>query len=274
MSNNPLKQYFRRPAIYVRLPSNGRGYEPGVVELPENGEIPVYPMTAIDEISSRTPDAVFNGQALADIIKSCVPCIKDPWRINNIDLDTLMIAIKVASNGDTMDVMSICPECNNEGKYGVNLVNLLGAVSSFSYDEPLRIRDLEIKFQPMTYSQSNKNNMAQYEIQKAFVAVQQIEDAEEKVKQSKLLVEQLNNVVNSAFSETIEYIRTPETTVTSKEFIKEFLDNCDKRTNTEIFNYALKLKDDNKIKPFRMVCQNCQHQYDQELVINITDFFD
>lgn len=274
MSNNPLKQYFRRPAIYIRLPSNGRGYEPGTVEIPESGEIPVYPMTAIDEITSRTPDAVFNGQAMADIIKSCVPCIKDPWKINNIDLDTLMIAIKVASNGDTMDVMSVCPECSNEGKYGVNLVGLLGASDSFSYDEPLKIRDLEIKFKPMTYSQSNKNNMAQYEIQKAFFAVQQIEDPEEKVKQSKILVEQLNNVVNSAFSETIEYIRTPETTVTDKNFIKEFLDNCDKRTNTEIFNYALKLKEDSKLKPFRMVCQNCQHQYDQELVINITDFFE
>ena len=58
---NPLQQYFRRPAIYLRLPSEGNGYPEGSINLPDNGEVPVYPMTTIDEITSRTPDALFNG---------------------------------------------------------------------------------------------------------------------------------------------------------------------------------------------------------------------
>jgi hypothetical protein len=66
---NPLKQYFRRPAIYLRLPSGGTGYPPGVVDLPESGELPIYPMTAIDEITSKTPDALFSGTAIVELIK-------------------------------------------------------------------------------------------------------------------------------------------------------------------------------------------------------------
>ena len=57
-SNNPLSQYFRQPAIYIKLPSQGSYYPPGALEMPENGEIPVFPMTAIDEITYRTPKTV------------------------------------------------------------------------------------------------------------------------------------------------------------------------------------------------------------------------
>ena len=72
-SVNPLKQFFRQPAIYMRLPSQGEYWPEGSIALPENKELPVYPMTAIDEITYRTPDALFNGQAVVNVIKSCVP---------------------------------------------------------------------------------------------------------------------------------------------------------------------------------------------------------
>ena len=64
MSNNPLTQYFRQPAIYVKLPSNGQHYPEAALNMPANNELPVYPMTAIDEITYRTPDALFNGNAV------------------------------------------------------------------------------------------------------------------------------------------------------------------------------------------------------------------
>jgi hypothetical protein len=61
VDNNPLRQYFRRPSIYFRLPSDGRYYDASVVSMPPNRELPVYTMTAIDEMTVRTPDALFNG---------------------------------------------------------------------------------------------------------------------------------------------------------------------------------------------------------------------
>ena len=139
IQNNPLKQYFRRPAIYLKLPSGGKMYAPGVVSIPESGELAVYPMTAIDEISSKTPDALYNGTAMADIIKSCIPDIKDPWSINSIDLDAVLIAIKSAAGGDDMSIGSQCPSCTEISDYAVNLVGILSQLKSADYEKELTI---------------------------------------------------------------------------------------------------------------------------------------
>lgn len=273
MSNNPLKQYFRRPSIYIRLPSKGKYYDPSVLEMPENEEIPVYPMTAIDEVTSKTPDAVFNGQAVVDIIKSCVPAIKNPWKINSIDLDTILIAIRVSSTGDEMDVLSTCPSCDTEGKYGINLVQLLSEKQDINYENTLKIRDLEIKFKPLTYAETNKNNMTQYEIQKTLMMLNEYEDSEEKQKQTQETIKKLNSIMSEAIGNTIAYIKTPETTVTDVIFIREFLDNCDRQTNNAIRDFSIELKNKNQLKPLHIKCSNCQHEYEQNLVLNITDFF-
>jgi hypothetical protein len=65
---NPLKQFFRQPSIYLRLPSLGQFWDQKAIAMPPNKELPVYPMTAIDEITYRTPDALFNGQAVVNVI--------------------------------------------------------------------------------------------------------------------------------------------------------------------------------------------------------------
>ena len=114
MNTNPLKQYFRRPSIYLKLPSGGKYYPEGSIDLPENKEVPVYPMTAIDDITSKTPDALFNGIAVIEIIRSCVPNIKDPWQVPATDVDALLIAIRAATNGNMLDVESSCPSCKEE----------------------------------------------------------------------------------------------------------------------------------------------------------------
>ena len=114
--NNPLRQYFRRPSLYIKLPSKGHFYPAGAIDMPENGELPVFPMTAIDEITSKTPDALFSGAAVTDIIQSCIPAIKDPWVLPSIDLDTILIAIRAATNGNELEIQSLCAKCENDGK--------------------------------------------------------------------------------------------------------------------------------------------------------------
>ena len=45
---NPLKKYFRQPKLYINLPSKGKFYPAGSLNMPETGELPVFPMTAKD----------------------------------------------------------------------------------------------------------------------------------------------------------------------------------------------------------------------------------
>ena len=92
-TTNPLRKHFRQPAIHLRLPSGGSFYPQGTIIMPANGELPILPMTAVDEITSRTPDALFNGSAVMDIIGSCVPNIRDPWAIPATDITALLIAV-------------------------------------------------------------------------------------------------------------------------------------------------------------------------------------
>jgi rubredoxin len=273
MSENPLKQYFRRPAIYIKLPSNYEYYDSDVIAVPENGELPVYPMTAIDEITSRTPDALFNGTAVVDIIKSCIPAIKNPWKINIIDMESILIAIRVASTGENMDIDSACPSCKEVNKYGVNLVDLLGTMPPIDYNKTLKIRDLEVKFHPLSYSETNKNDMAQYNIQKVLAALDSIEDPEEKTKKSQEAIQYLTSATNDAIVSTIAYIKTPETTVTNVEFIKEFLLGCDRQTSSAIIDFSVELRSKSQLKPLRVRCTSCQHEYDQQIILNVTDFF-
>ena len=107
-TNNPLRQYFRQPAIYIKLPSQGKYYPPGTLNSSVTGEYPVYPMTAIDEITYRTPDAMFNGQATVNVIQSCVPDIKDAWQMPAIDMDTVLVAIRIASAGPLVVDIDTC----------------------------------------------------------------------------------------------------------------------------------------------------------------------
>ncbi len=274
MSNtNPLKQYFRRPAVYIKLPSGGQGYPPGAIEIPENGELPVYPMTAIDEITSRTPDALFNGTAVVEIIKSCVPAIKDPWSVSALDMDTVLVAIRTAASPGDLEVESECPKCSATGKYGLNLAAVLSTMKAANYDDELEIHDLRIKFKPIMFREINDAGIAQFEIQKTFARLNSMTDEEEKVKLSQSALQSITDLTMKIVVKGIEYIKTPTTTVTNKEYIMDYLRNCDKATYTKIRDYSTELKQQSEIKPLNITCDSCNNQYEQNISLSPSDFF-
>jgi hypothetical protein len=274
LDNNPLKQYFRRPAVYIKLPSGGNYYPPGVVTIPESGELPVYPMTAIDEITTKTPDALFNGTAMCDLIKSCVPDIKDPWKINSVDLDAILIGIRAAGGGNDMEIESKCAKCEEISIYGINLTGLLTSMTPGNYQEELQINDLSIKFRPLTYKQMNDAALGQFEVQRLFIQIENESDNEERTRKSKEALESVTNLTMELLTEAIEYIRTPAVEVTEKEYIFDFLRNCDKKMYVTIRDYNAELKSQTEIKPLKMKCIHCQHEYEQPFTLNTSDFFE
>lgn len=273
MSNNPLQQYFRRPALYLKLPSGGQGYATGSIDIPDNGEIPIFPMTAIDEITARTPDALFNGIAVIEIIRSCVPSIKDPWQIPQIDLDPILLAIKMATNGSTMEFDTICPSCDESNKYDINLTQLLNEYKPGDYNKPLKINDLSFKFHPLSYRQINQTSVVQFEIQRALRVIQDMPDSDERNEKSSQILKQMNEVAMDIIVESIEYIQTPESVVLDKTFIKEFLQNIDLKEYEKIKDTSLELKKTTDTKPLRFKCIHCEHEYEQPFNVNVSDFF-
>ena len=274
MINNPLRQYFRRPAIYLKLPSGGKFYSPDVVEMTETGELPVYPMTAIDDITSKTPDALFNGQAVVEIVKSCIPAIKQPWLINSIDLDAIMIAVRSASSVQGMDIMSVCPACSEESEYKINLGGLLTGLKSADYSQTMKVSDLEIRFKPLTYKEMNEVSMAQFEMQRSFGNLNSIENVDEKIQKSREALKVVTEVSMRTLAKTIEAIILPTgEAVSENEFIYDYLQNCDKNVYEAVKEFNGKLREESSIKPLKIKCVHCTHDYDQALTLNVTDFF-
>lgn len=274
LENNPLKQYFRRPSIYFKLPSGGVYYTSNIVNIPPNGELPVYPMTAIDEMTIRTPDGLFNGAAVVELIKSCIPNIIDPWKLNNVDLDAVIVAIKAASGDGSMTIGSQCPSCDEQNEYEIDLLSILNKSVFIDYTDTLKIRELEIKFRPLTYEETNKNSLNQFKIQKTLVTIDSYEDGEEKSKLMSDTIVQLTDLVTRMVANTIEHIQTPETLVTEKDYIVEFLNNCDRDTGSLIRNKSVELREKNELEPIDIKCPSCKHEYKQKIELNVTDFFD
>jgi predicted glutamine amidotransferase len=273
MNNNPLKQYFRRPSVHLKLPSKGLGYPPGVINMTETGELPVYPMTAIDEITSKTPDALFNGSAVVEIIKSCVPDIKDPWAIKNIDIDSILIAIRAASGTGEVELETSCPKCNGIATYQLNLVNVLNTMVAGDYTQELAIGNLKIKFRPLEYREMNKANIEQLEVQKIFMAIEQTDDMNEKNRLSEQALRGLTDLTMVLVSKSIEYIKTPDTLVTENEYILDYLQNCDKNDYTTIRDYNAALRAKAELQPMDITCTECSNQYKQPFTLNMSDFF-
>lgn len=273
IQNNPLKQYFRRPAIYLKLPSGGKMYAPGVINIPESGELAVYPMTAIDDISSKTPDALYNGTAMADIIKSCIPDIKDPWEINSIDLDAVLIAIKSAAGGDAMSISTECPSCKEVAEYGVNLIGILSQLKSADYEKELTINELFIKFRPLSYKEMNDAGKGQMEAQRIFMVLEKEENETVRAEKTQDALRFITDITMRILSQTITHIRTPNAFVEEKEYILDFLKNCDRETYITIRDYNASLKAQTEIKPLKIKCIHCQNEYDQPFTLNTSDFF-
>ena len=275
ISNNPLRQFFRQPAIYLRLPSGGQYWTPGALDMPENGEIPIYPMTAIDEISYRTPDALFNGQAVVNVIQSCVPAIKDAGKIPNTDLNAILVAIRIASYGHDMDIASTCTECKNQDEFSADLRMILDNLKSPDYSERIDQGDLQIVFKPATYEDQNKSAMEQFEKQKFLQQVGEGEMSDEE--RNRILSESLKQITEltiNLISKSIAAIQIPGAIVTDNDQIKDFLHHCDRTLFKQVRDRVIDLTQQGQIPPLDVECTECHHKYKQEINMDMASFFD
>lgn len=274
-SLNPLRKYFRQPSIHLRLPSNGKFYPPGTIDLPANGEVPVYPMTAVDEIVTRTPDALFNGSSVVEIIASCVPAIKDAWQVPAVDLNALLTAVRLASYGHEMDIASKCPACNEIDDFTVDLRAVLDNIRMPDYDQPLALGDLTVYFVPMTYQQINEVSRIQYEDQKIAQMVNNLDLSEEE-KMSKLgeAFKRITQLTIRSIAASVNAIKSDDVMVTDSQQIEEFLLNVDKNTFEIIKQKVIGLREATDLKPIAIKCGSCSHEYQQSFTLDMSNFFE
>lgn len=254
-NTNPLTKYYRQPAIYIKLPSGGRYYAKDVFTPTETGEIPILPMTVKDELAFKTPDALINGQSTVDVIKSCVPNFLDPWKMVNYDTDAVLLAIRIATYGETMDVNYRVPVTNDEQSHTINLPALLEDIGKAEIvDETTTSTNFKIQIEPLTYKTLTKIQIARFEQQKMYGTIDNSQMSDE-AKQTAFAksFETLNMVNFSLLVDSIKSITTPEgNTVVDRAQIIEFCNNADAKTVTEIQAKLSDLRVQAQIPPLRI----------------------
>lgn len=271
---NPLQQFFRAVKLYTKLPSGTAYYND--VDFNEDGEIGVMAMTAKDEMSARNPDALLNGEAIVEIINSCVPGVKNPRKLLANDIDALMIAIRHATYGDDLEVTSECPKCKHANTFGVNISQSL---ASMTFLEPEYTIDLSngvtIYVKPFGYDETIKALKAQFEQMKISRNLENSSASEEdKLKvfsKSFNTLSDLNIELLTACVSKVVINQTQE--VTEQDHISEFLQNIDKPTFTQLDNI---IKDINTVgikKNFNAKCEKCEHEWDAAIDFNPVNFF-
>jgi hypothetical protein len=273
---NPLAKHFRTPAIYLKLPSQGSYWTQGSLNIPANGEIPVLPMTTRDEIILRTPDALLNGQGVINAIESCCPSITDAWQMPSIDVDALVIAIRIASYGNSMEFSSQCPHCGEESDYEIDLSIVLDNITAPDYNDKVKLDGLTIKLKPQSYENLNKSNMISFEEQQILRTLGEMQETDRTEAQHRFN-QHLNNLISmqiDSLTASTDYIELEsETRVTQSEFIDEFYKNCDNKVINSIKEKLQNFVDTSKIKPVPVNCHACDGQFNVAIEFEWSSFF-
>ena len=248
---NPLTMFMRQPKVYISLPSRGEYWAPGSIDMPEDGKLPVYSMTAKDELLLNVPDALMNGQAVADVIQNCIPNIKDAWMAPNIDLDVILIAIRIASYGEMMTSPVKISE-DIEYDYKVDLRTIIdGCMKSITWNPIIPIsEEMTIFVKPLTYRQATTAALQTFETQKIIQLTNDNKlDEETKLRLFKESFKKLTNATVGMVIDGIFRIDTSQGSTDNPIFIKEFVNNTDKEIFKKVQDHLEQLKEQNTIKP-------------------------
>jgi hypothetical protein len=264
---NPLNKYFRQASIYVKLPS-GTDYPTDVVTKSETGEIGIMPMTAKDEIRFKTPDALMNGQGVVDVIESCVPDIKDAWQIKSYDLDTILVAIRIATYGETMEINFNVPGANESVAHTVNLPAILDQIQKTTV-------------QPLTYRDMTSTSLQTFQQQKMYSAIQDSElPDEDKATRFNDAFKKLTDLNASILLKNMASITmTDGTVITDAAHIKEFVDNANATVIKEIETKLMVLRTQGAVKPLKLkaseeqIKKGAPASYEVPVTFDTSNFF-
>lgn len=277
VNQNPLKEYFRQVKLYLKLPSGTSYYTSGSIDFTDVGEVGVLPMTGKDELLLKNPDALLNGEALVEIIKSCVPAVKNPKILLTNDVDALITAVRLATYNDSLETEIKCPKCDTDNIFKLNLQY---AIDNMTYLEKEYVVNLDngltVYVKPYGFPEILKGLHAQFEQSKITRAIESNIDDEERFKLFSGAFKELTEVTYSLMLNSIVKIvsETNNVNVKDKNFIKEFLQNIDKKSVDRIADLIKEINQIGIKRTFTAQCQNekCGHIWENDIDFNPVNF--
>ena len=271
-NTNPLNKYFRQPKIYLSLPSGGNFYPPGMLQG-DPSKLPVFGMSAMDEIMFKTPDALFSGEATAEVIKSCIPTITSPMHIPSLDIDSILIAIRMATYGQMLPSSFTCTSCKEKNTFDLDLTKALDYFNNIEYIDSLIVGPLKVNFRPLTYKEITTMSLKIYELRRKLSQSTKGKSEEETTKFVSKTLKEITQVQIKTFLAGISSVETDEDTVEDPKFIEEWLEQSDKEFYDKIKKHLEEQNAIWKIQPQRVQCAECEAENNVEIKLDNSDFF-
>jgi hypothetical protein len=172
----------------------------------------------------------------------------------NYDIDTVLIAVRIASYGETIDVTSGVPGTNESATHTVSLPQMLEQLRNILVTDTCELAGgLKVTVSPLTYKQITESQLKTFEQQRIFAQVSQSQmTAEEKTKRFTDSFKILSELNMSLLISNIERITLPAgESVTDREQIKQFVENADAKLIKELENKLIDIRQQGSIKPFK-----------------------
>ena len=276
-----LSAYFRKEELKVSLPSKGAFYPPGSLEMDSNSEVGIFPMTALDELTLKTPDGLLSGESTYKVIKSCVPSIKDPWSMPSIDVDSVLIGIRIASYGENMKVTSIVPVTKTRQDHQINLITLLDSRKELQIDTKVMLGNgVTIVVKPSNYREMQSIRRETFEKQRLSKTITDSDmDPEAKEKEFNKIFEKLTMLNVQTLTDNIDAIITPDGTFSDMGSKQEFVNNVQLqhvnliRKKVDEINVIGSLPKYTVQSPEEDVKKGAPESYEVPVMLDNSDFF-
>jgi len=277
---NPLAQYYRKPGTYIELPSGGRFYKI-TPKLSDTKELAVYPMTAKDELALKNPDALLNGEALKQVIASVCPDIVDVTEIPAPDIDAILVAMRMTSYGDDME-LDVSHGCEESGGKSQRVTVGLGSVLSTLKAIPESLGTVSlangvvVQLKPYTLEAQSRLLRVQFNTMRQLQGAEANENStiEQKADIANKGYDQLVVLSQDILAQSILVVRLPDgTEVTNFNHIHEWVKNLDRASNERL---------DEEIKAFgkfgitrtlEVTCDHCKNKFTTDMLFDPTSFF-
>jgi hypothetical protein len=272
MENNPLQKYYRQPKIYLDLPSKGKFYPNGAIDG-DPSKLPVFGMTAMDEIMFKTPDALFNGEATVQVIKSCIPGILHPWSMPQLDVDACLIAIRIATYGESLETTFTCNSCKEDNKFDLDLTKSLEYYLSLEYENTIIVGPMMVTVRPLTYKEATEINTKSFEFRRQLYNVAGLEDEEIKNNTLNDIYKKIADLSAKGFTTAIAKIEVEDSVVDDPSYIQEWLKNSDKEFFDSIRTHLEKTNEKWSLKSQSVNCVSCNTENKVAFGLDNSDFF-
>ena len=238
-------------------------------------------MTTKDELLLKNPDALLNGEAVASLIQSCVPEVKNARNLYSADVDALLIAIRGASGGDDVEVSGTCPKCETTTDVTVSVAQSLQNMEEVKDLYQITLANgLVISGMPFSYKNTIKAGVASFQSTRSMQSISSLTDDMERLKafnDSFVKLADLNFelLIDAIYSVVYQDEEGEDVSIDDKVIIREFLENTDNTVGKEIEAFINSINAKGVNTEVQIECGNeeCEETYVSTINFDPVNFF-